>query len=123
MIATTAAMMTGRPGISTGVRMRREDGRCDSDRDRLPMAQARPEQGEERRRRGGVESVRARVADHVSEERAGEGGQVPADVDADAGDPEAHRAGVRRALSERHGRRLVDREVGGGGAAPGIPDR
>ena len=80
-----------RPPARTARDQRRDRGQR-GDRLRLALLQARREQGEEGRRRGGVEAERARVGDRVAGERADQRREVPEDEDGEAGRPEARAA-------------------------------
>lgn len=84
----------------------RHEGRRHRDRHGLPMTQSRPQQRQEGRGRGGVQPPGAGIGHVLPGQRPQQGEQVPEDVDAHAGRPEAGPArlggdgggGVRRGL-------------------------
>ena len=63
---------------------------------------------------------RARVAEGVAEQGAGERGEVPEHEDGEPGLPEPESLGPRLGLGDADGGRLVDRQLGGG-EAPAAP--
>ncbi len=71
----------------SGRQHRGDHRRSDAHSDRLAAPQTRPQQREEGGRGRGIQSVRSRVAEDVAQQGSREGGEIPAQIDADAGDP------------------------------------
>ena len=79
----------------------------------VAAAQARPEEGDEGGGSGGIQTERARVAEGVAEQGAGEGGEVPQHEHGKAGLPEPESLRAQLGLGDADRGRLVDGELGG----------